>query len=218
MSIEEIRRANMNYWADKLGRGVLAEKAGYKDTIYINQLCGGHGSFGSRTARKLERALNLESGWFDRVHPGIEGHTENTAELFRSPEMVPLISWVTAGSWCESPDNHAPGDAEEWLPCPSRHSEKTYALRVVGDSMTSPNPGDRSYPNGTIIFVDPERAWEIGSRVIVRLPNSSEVTFKTYTVDAGVPYLIPINPRYPTIPMPEGAHICGVVIGSYWPE
>lgn len=144
--------------------------------------------------------------------------TANLGELIRAPEMVPLISWVTAGSWCESPDNHAPGDAEEWLPCPSRHSEKTYALRVVGDSMTSPNPGDRSYPNGTIIFVDPERAWEIGSRVIVRLPNSSEVTFKTFTVDAGVPYLIPINPRYPTIPMPEGAHICGVVIGSYWPE
>lgn len=167
------------------------------------------------TARAIEGSTGRPFGWMDIYHGE---DVNNAVMLLRDPQLVPLISWVTAGSWCESPDNHAPGDAEEWLPCPSRHSEKTYALRVVGDSMTSPNPGDRSYPNGTIIFVDPERAWEIGSRVIVRLPNSSEVTFKTYTVDAGVPYLIPINPRYPTIPMPEGAHICGVVIGSYWPE
>lgn len=142
----------------------------------------------------------------------------NVSDLYRAPQMVPLISWVQAGAWCEAPDNYAPGDAEEWLSCPSRHSERTYALKVVGDSMTSAIPGEKSYPHGTIIFVDPERAVEVGSRIIARLPNSSEVTFKVYTLDAGVPYLMPINTRYPAIPMPESTHICGVVIGSYWPE
>lgn len=68
MDIDEIRRKNINYWADKLGRNILAEKVGYKDTVYINQLCAGHGSFGSRTARKLEKALGLEKGWFDVLH------------------------------------------------------------------------------------------------------------------------------------------------------
>jgi len=167
------------------------------------------------TARAIETSTGRPFGWMD-THHGED--MDNAAKLLRNPQLVPLISWVTAGAWCESPDNYAPGDAEEWLPCPSRHSARTYALRVVGDSMTSQNPSERSYPNGTIIFVDPEKAVEIGSRVIVRLPNSSDVTFKTYTMDAGVPYLMPINSRYPTIKMPEDAHICGVVIGSYWPE
>jgi hypothetical protein len=68
VDIEEIRRKNINHWADKLGRNILAEKIGYKDTVYINQLCAGHGSFGSRTARKIEKALELEKGWFDVLH------------------------------------------------------------------------------------------------------------------------------------------------------
>lgn len=167
------------------------------------------------TARAIEAATGRPFGWMD-IHHGQD--MDNATRLLRNPQLVPLISWVTAGAWCESPDNYAPGDAEEWLPCPSRHSARTYALRVIGDSMTSLIPGERSYPHGTIIFVDPEKQVEIGSRVIARLPGSSDATFKTYTVDAGIPYLMPINSRYPTIQMPEGTHICGVVIGSYWPE
>lgn len=142
----------------------------------------------------------------------------NTTELKRKPELVPVISWVQAGAFCESPDLFNPGDAEEWIPCPSRHSPGTYALRVKNDSMTSVVPGERSYPHGTIIFVDPERAYTVGSRVIARLPGSSETTFKVYTEDGGQPYLMPINPKYPSIPVPEGTVICGVVIGSYFPE
>jgi SOS-response transcriptional repressor LexA len=212
MDIENIRRQNINFWADKLGRGILASKLGYSDTIYINQLCAGHGSFGSRTARKIEAALDLKHGWMDQIHES------NLAEVDRKIGSVPLISFVSAGLFCESPDNFSPGDAEEWLPCPSNHSPKTYALRVTGDSMTSNVPGERSYPHGTIIFVDPEKVCVVGSRVIARLPNTAEATFKVYSEDMGIPYLIPINPRYPSIPMPEGTAICGVVIGSYMPE
>lgn len=67
-TVNEIRKANIRFWADKIGRQTLADKLGYKDTIYINQLCGGHGSFGGRTARKIEQALDLPVGWFDQPH------------------------------------------------------------------------------------------------------------------------------------------------------
>ena len=55
LSIKQIRQKNFSNICDNLGRGVVAEKMGYKDTVYINQLCGGHGSFGGRTARKIEK-------------------------------------------------------------------------------------------------------------------------------------------------------------------
>jgi SOS-response transcriptional repressor LexA len=138
--------------------------------------------------------------------------------LTRKTTKVPVISWIQAGDFCESPDLFNPGDSDEWLPCPSRHSKGTYALRVKNDSMTSSVPGERSYPHGTIIFVDPERAYTVGSRVVARLPGTSEATFKIYTEDAGQSYLMPINSKYPPIPIQEGTIICGVVIGSYWPE
>lgn len=162
---------------------------------------------GSLPKNQLQKALEIT-----------KASGENVISLQRPAGLVPVISWVQAGNWCESPDNFAPGSAEEWLMCPPRHSARTYALKVVGDSMTSPLSGERSYPHGTIIFVDPDKPTEIGSRVIARLPNSSEATFKVYSEDAGVPYLIPLNTRYPAIQMPLETQICGVVIGSYWPE
>ena len=172
-----------------------------------------------KSALVFANQLEVEISEFSPVLSKLIKETrENVHPVETKTTKVPLISWVIAGDWCESPDNFAPGDADEWLLCPSAHSDKTYALRVVGDSMTSSIPGERSYPQGMIIFVDPERVAVVGSRVIARLPDSAEATFKVYTEDAGKPYLMPINTRYPAIHMPEGTIICGVVIGSFMPE
>ena len=65
MTVSEIRRANINYLAERWGRKELAERLGYSDTVYINQLCGGHGSFGNRVSRKIEERLGLQRGWMD---------------------------------------------------------------------------------------------------------------------------------------------------------
>ena len=43
----------------------LADAAGLS-VQYLNQLLMGHRNMGEKTARKLEKALKLESGWFDR--------------------------------------------------------------------------------------------------------------------------------------------------------
>lgn len=95
MDIEQIRRQHINYWADRLTRSVLAEKTGYKDTIYINQLCSGHGSFGSRTARKIEKALGLKHGTFDTPFSDTNKSSEqNTSE-------APLLTPEQAVLWNE---------------------------------------------------------------------------------------------------------------------
>lgn len=141
---------------------------------------------------------------------------EGPASYDRS--MVPIISWVQAGAMCEAIDNFQPGDAEEWLPCPTKHSKSTFALRVEGDSMMSPNPEIKSYPAGTIIFVDPEKPPFNGAKVVARVPANNSVTFKKYAIDAGQIYLAPLNPSYKAIEITQETHICGVVIGSYMEE
>lgn len=133
-------------------------------------------------------------------------------------QLVPVISWVQAGAMCEAIDNFQPGDAENWLPCPTNHSKSTFALLVEGDSMVSPYPTVKSYPPGTIIFVDPEKAPHNGAKVVARVPNNNSVTFKQYSVDAGRIFLRPLNPSYQPIEIMEETHICGVVIGSYMEE
>jgi SOS-response transcriptional repressor LexA len=142
----------------------------------------------------------------------------NTSEGPDFKGEVPLISWVRAGVWCEAIDNYAPGDGESWLKCPINHGEHAYALRVQGDSMTSPYPGQRSYPEGTIIYVDPDIPVVSGCRVIAKLPGTNEATFKEYRFDSGKHFLKPLNPQYQTIEINEETHFCGVVIGQFLPE
>lgn len=132
-------------------------------------------------------------------------------------QMIPVISWVQAGEFCGA-EILEPYEVEEWMPCPANASLRTYGLRVKGDSMTAAHVGERSYPEGIVIFVDPERDVRPGCRVIATVPESQEATFKTLVEDAGVRYLKPINTHYKMRELTPEMKICGVVIGSYWPE
>lgn len=142
----------------------------------------------------------------------------NVYEINRNLGKVPLINSVRAGEWCEVIDNYHQGDAEEWMECPKIHSRYAYALRVEGDSMTSPYPGQRSYPEGVIIFVDPDIAVTSGCRVVAKLPYSDRATFKEYREENGKRYLKPLNPQYPIMEITDETRICGVVIGQFVPE
>lgn len=204
-------------------------------------------NIGTTSARDFEKALNLPSGWMDHVHAdfwksrGInvakfesgylrdnypkdladevnEGSNVHYDEGFRHFGRVPLISWVQAGEFCEAIDQFEPGDAERWLPKPDRVGGSTYALKVNGDSMTSPFANVRDYPEGTIIFVDPEQQVLPGQRGVFRLPDSNEVTFKELVSDAGDQFLKPLNPQYKNIAVTEGMVCCGKVVCSFFEE
>lgn len=130
--------------------------------------------------------------------------------------QVPLISWVQAGEFSEAVDLYYPGDGETWLTPHKECSPCSFALRVEGESMTSPH-GQRTYPPKTIIFVDPEVQADSNTRVVAK-DSEGHVTFKEYVVDAGRHYLKPLNPQYETIRMNGEWEIVGVVIGAYLPE
>ncbi|WP_444934954.1 LexA family protein [Microbulbifer sp. JTAC008] len=174
------------------------------------------------TATRIAETLGVSVDWLltgTGKDPG-EGNTEEGSNVTQGPRIqgrIPLISWVQAGAFCEALDLLEPGEAEAWLPCPATHSDRAYALRVYGDSMTSPYPGQRSYPEGTIIFVDPDKPLTNGCRVIAKL--NDEVTFKTYAEDMGRTFLRPINPSYPSMDITGmDVSFCGVILGSYTPD
>ena len=82
--------------------------------------------------------------------------------------------------------------------------------------MVSLSPGQRSYPQGSIIYVDPDKPVVSGARVVALV--NGEFTFKMFVEDAGRKFLKPINTSYDKIDVTGGANIYGVVIGSYLPE
>lgn len=75
LEVREIRRLNAQYLAEKVGRRVLADKLGYSDTNYVNQIVKGHANIGPGTSRKIENVLDLPEGWLDAPHPDLWGAT-----------------------------------------------------------------------------------------------------------------------------------------------
>ncbi len=165
----------------------------------------------------MQRISGFSAEWIATGHgpKQLRGGAAEGAEvtLQPGPEVfaVPLISWVTAGQWSEIVDNYRPGQGEKPVYTTRKAGPRAYALRVVGDSMENPN-GRPTYPQGSIIIVDPDREALHGSAVIVRLDDSEQVTFKQLVVEGGIRYLKPLNPRYPIMKVDRKATFCGVVV------
>ena len=79
------------------------------DATYIRQLTGGHRAFGERAARKMGLAIANSEHFFDLPSNAMVISFANVDPGPDLTGMVPLISWVQAGSWAEAIDQFAPG-------------------------------------------------------------------------------------------------------------
>lgn len=119
---------------------------------------------------------------------------------------IPLISEVEAGNYTVI-DNFKPRAGFELVPVTVPVQRHTFALRVHGDSMVG-STGD-SFPEGSILVVEPELTAEPGDYVIA-LNSKNQTTFKQLVKDGADYYLKPLNTRYPVKPL-GSAEIIGVV-------
>lgn len=210
---DQIRLVNVRILINEAGSPTQAARQLEMDTSQLSQIAGRNPTrnIGPVMARRIERAFSKPKGWLDVFHA-----VQDRAlyDLDGGPELrseVPLISWVQAGNWREVVDNLQAGAAERWIPTTERVGKHSYALRVIGDSMFNPR-GAPSFPEGTIIIVDPDRSAAPGRYVVVRQGSDGECTFKQLTRDAGRFYLKPLNPQYQLLEMSTDATICGVLV------
>lgn len=194
---------------------------------------------GNKIAREIEIAFDLEEGWMDSWHDLYKEHIEtkpskdslvnqdhdqstanqNTHQPTTRPnvapapsnkeKLYPVISWVHAGAWAEAVDLYQPGCADQWETTDSNVSDRSFWLKVVGDSMTALS--GPSIPEGHLILVDPDATPINGSLVIAKLTDHQEVTFKKLVIDADHKYLKPLNPNYETTKINGNCQIVGVV-------
>lgn len=127
---------------------------------------------------------------------------------FSTPPDDKMLGWLVGVE-------HA-GDAEDWLDKPLKAAPGVYALRVHGNSMVNP-AGRTSYPDGCIVFVDPNKRTPVnGARIIAKVEGNGDVCFRVYTEEAGRVYLAPLNPAFESTFEPF--KVLGTVIYKGEPE
>lgn len=220
MDIHEVRRENLRVIVKERFRGKIAGLATALDRAhsYISRCLTDNEkhrkNIGEEFARDIERLLKMDPLSLDQpVEPFHQNQNVDIAlQPMRAPKEYPLISWVIAGEWAESPDQFEPGAADDWMPSTENAGANGFWLTVVGDSMTG--PGNPTFPNGSLILVRPESDRVSGKYYVVKLVDSGETTFKQYIEDAGVRYLKPLNPSYRTLEINGNCHFVGRVIDT----
>lgn len=189
-----------------------AKLAGTSQSTLHRVITGEIASPRTQTIEKLAKALDVSYSYL------IEGDKNNriqedrpqyiSAQEVLEYQGVPLIEWQFLGS------DTAKTTANKII-CPVSHGPNTFATRVKDNTMTAQY--GRSYPEGSIIFIDPDQAHKAksGDRVFALIEGTIP-TFKLYGETDGERYLQSINLQYPIIT--REFEITGLVIGMWMPE
>ncbi|UIP28860.1 LexA family transcriptional regulator [Photobacterium sp. TLY01] len=143
---------------------------------------------------------------------GLEAVSHSHQEIV-TIHRIPVIQWKDIEDFCNFGTKAVEPIEELYYP-KSNISLKTFALKVIGDTMSSPH--GKSFIEGDIIFVDPQIVPKVGMRVIAKIKKG--FTFRELAHDElGQKYLKPLNSHHQPI-FEESLDIQGVVIGSFYFE
>lgn len=180
----------------------LATKMGVKRPT-ITQWETGATTPHARKLEELAKALGLPR--LELFGGPLAPNTRQGPEIAR---YVPEISWVQAGAWTEVVDVQVDLQEVVHWPCPVPCSDRTFCLRVEGDSMAP------AFPRGTLIYVDPEIPPLSGRKVVAMCDGYEKATFKQYFEEGDSRYLKAVNPAWPEpyTPVTPDCRIVGTVI------
>lgn len=183
--------------------------------VNFNWLAAGQGEKTSKPSRDnlMQKIRDIENGGSSLNHPTPEGTVG--VSMTSQPAMVPILSWVAAGSW-SNVESVTFSDAIGYAPRPANLSKHGFALRVQGQSMLP------EFKPDDIIYVEPMAGLftiKDSDLVVVQCNDDSEATFKQLVIGetSDDMYLKPLNPNWHEqrmMPMGE-CNLVGKVVGKY---
>lgn len=191
-----------------LSQAQLARMCGYSSASRIGNYELGERKIAADDAVIISNALG--------VSPAELMFGDSANKIIRMFEY-PLFTKIQAGCFTENGNSYTEKDAVAWIPTAKKASNHAFWLEVEGHSMTAPQGGRPSFPEGMLILVDPAEDVEFGDFCVARMLND-EFTFKRLIRDGGIEYLEPLNPRYDLIPINGNCQILGKVVKSQWPD
>ena len=196
--------------AKKMTQKELAQKSGVKQSVISDLETGNAKSTGS--ILELANALGVTA---EELKKGITGDFDNNVVSITSNKLIPVLSWVQAGSMT-SVESINPSDITEWLPpLSSDDPDGCFYLKVVGISNFP------TYQDGDYILVNPSfQVCDLLSEDLIVVRNSTDATFKKLIIESDErKYLQALNPNFQPniIEFEEGMELVGLVIDAFRP-
>lgn len=188
------------------------------NTSHISQMINGHGSFGERAARNLEKKVGWPTGYLDlekQKDQSLSAPEGNVAPTRNNLRTIPLLDYVQAGLFHEVGYDGVNPIGESYTTYQGYKPECVFSLKVEGNSMSP------EFKDGDEIVVDASLEAKPGSLVIAQEVQHgiARTTFKKYRViginEFGVDVieLVPLNPDFPTLNSTQiEISIIGVVV------
>lgn len=156
---------------------------------------------------KVARACNVRADWL------LVGSGHNVSQSGIQNNYVPILEFEHAHVFVSDRSSEMPEIMDQSILCPVPHGPRTFALRVVGRSMTSSNPLDVTYPEGLLIYCDPDAINIVTSDSPVIALVNGEAVFKVYVRDGSKEWLKSLNSEYGKLTEPF--ELLAAVIGSF---
>jgi transcriptional regulator with XRE-family HTH domain len=176
----------------------------------------------------LARALEVSLDWiltgkgsiYDQQSSEIEVPPMPKANSVGQSDLVPVMSNEYMLQWLIGNGTRIKG--LEWIICPASHGPRTYALRVSDASMEC-RSGPVSYSEGDFIFVDPDRKYQLNSRVVLfdhTAKNDFMAVVREFYGKDGRLYIRALNPAWEDAEreLLDDDTLSGTVIGTWRPE
>ena len=203
-NLKKIRKAK------KMTQKELAQKSGVKQSVISDLETGNAKSTGS--ILELANALGVTA---EELKKGITPDFDNNVVSITSNKLIPVLSWVQAGSMT-SVESINPSEITEWLPpLSSDDPDGCFYLKVVGISNFP------TYQDGDYILVNPSfQVCDLLSEDLIVVRNNTDATFKKLIIESDErKYLQALNPNFQPniIEFEEGMELVGLVIDAFRP-
>lgn len=160
----------------------------------------------SENLEVLAKALDVSIEWFYRELPRSGFTVHESRPSYAQSRYTPVINWDKIHFYLNR--RSYPADTTEFVATHHRIGDRSFALTVQGDSMTSSQ--GVTFPEGCHIIIDPDAVAEVGDFVVAE-SGRDDVTFKQLIQDGGKYFLKPLNSRYPLVEIASLDAIIGVV-------
>lgn len=153
---------------------------------------------------KLARALFVRAEWL----------AEGIGEMLLNDDGSDLYTLVELpilqlSDVCDYMASNILPPGTQTMKSPIKCSDKTFIVTLTDDSMLSLT--GRSYPKGSMVYIDPSAPLVDDVRVLARVGGSKPI-FRSYREDANKRWLMPLNHMFEKIEITDDCEILGVSI------